>query len=148
MIEWTADLELKIFSLIAGSSKSLKRICEENPDLPSASTIWQRIVDNKEFSDEYARAKEWQADYMADEIMSISDALADLEDAQLTHEKISAAKLRVDSRKWAASKLKPKKYGDKIDHTTDNESFNKRVDLSGVPMETLLELAKHLNDTK
>jgi hypothetical protein len=31
--------------------------------------------------------------------------------------------MRVDARKWIAAKLKPRKYGDKIDHTTGGEKL-------------------------
>jgi hypothetical protein len=40
---------------------------------------------------------------------------------------VARSKLQIDARKWKASKLAPKKYGDKMDLTTDGEkitSFN------------------------
>jgi len=37
---------------------------------------------------------------------------------------INRSKARIDTRKWIASKLKPKKYGHKIDVTTDGEKLN------------------------
>jgi len=33
------------------------------------------------------------------------------------------SRLRVDVRKWALSKMNPKKYGDKVDHTTGGEKL-------------------------
>ena len=32
------------------------------------------------------------------------------------HENIQRSRLRVDARKWAAARLAPKKYGDRIEH--------------------------------
>jgi len=36
---------------------------------------------------------------------------------------IQRSKLRVDVRKWAAAKLNPRKYGEKLDLTSDNEAI-------------------------
>jgi hypothetical protein len=92
--------------------KSLRSICERG-DMPPISTVltWVFNVngrdDYKLFGDHYARAREAQADTLADEILSLSDEA----DAKNAH----AIRVRVDARKWVASKLKPKRYGDKID---------------------------------
>ncbi len=53
---------------------------------------------------QYARAREEQADFYADEIVTIADTEPDA----------ATARVRVDARKWVASKLKPKRYGDKL----------------------------------
>lgn len=121
----TEQVQVQIIELIATTTKGLKTICEENDYLPDHSTVRQFIVDNKEFSDKYVRAKEDQAEIMADEIVEIADEMGLLTAQELTHEKIAAAKLRVDARKWAASKLKPKRYGNQVDMTTNGESLNK-----------------------
>jgi hypothetical protein len=53
----------------------------------------------------YARAKETAMDALADQIFDISD------DVQADKDAIAKARLQVDVRKWAMSKLAPKKYG-------------------------------------
>lgn len=60
-------------------------------------------------SEMYARAREDRADLIADEIVDISDEPA------IDAAAVSRNKLRVDARKWAASKLKPRTYGEKIE---------------------------------
>jgi hypothetical protein len=76
----------------------------------------------REFVQQYARARELQADYHIDEIVEIADDstndyMQDKDSAgyKLNGEHIQRARLRVDTRKWVASKLAPKKYGDKLD---------------------------------
>lgn len=73
-------------------------------------------------SEMYARAREDRADVLADEIVAISDEVEVV--ARMHGEEVVLAvdaaavsrnKLRVDARKWAASKLKPRTYGDKIE---------------------------------
>lgn len=74
----------------------------------------------------YARAREDRADKIADEIVAISDevevaARYDGEDVKLVLDAAAVARnrLRVDARKWVASKLKPRTYGDKLDVTQE-----------------------------
>jgi hypothetical protein len=75
-----------------------------------------------EFSQKYARAKQAQAEVMADEILDIADDSS--KDAINTEEGkvyqnsefINRSRLRVDSRKWLMSKMLPKKYGDRIEN--------------------------------
>ena len=71
------------------------------------------------FSEQYTRAREEQADTLADEILAIADETPD----SVTDEKgisrtdsgwVTWQRNRVDARKWVASKLKPKKYGDAL----------------------------------
>lgn len=82
---------------------SLKAICDAD-DMPSRETVYQWLHDDKAFSDSYARAREEQADHYADDIIEIADTEPDPQ----------KARVRIDARKWVASKLKPGKYGDKV----------------------------------
>ncbi len=73
-----------------------------------------------EFSEQYARAREAQADKLAEEALQIaddgrSDTYVDADgNVKTDTEVIQRSKLRVDTRKWLASKMAPKKYGDKV----------------------------------
>ena len=89
---------------------SLRKICAGN-DMPDSRTVHRWIADNQGFCQQYAHAREGQAEFYADEIIEISDTA--------TSEDVAVARLRVDARKWYAAKLAPKKYGDKIttEHT-------------------------------
>uniref|UniRef100_A0A2A4Z0S6 Uncharacterized protein n=1 Tax=OCS116 cluster bacterium TaxID=2030921 RepID=A0A2A4Z0S6_9PROT len=71
-----------------------------------------------EFKEQYAHAREVQAEVLFDKVIEIADDGSndfykrngqELPD----HENIARSRLRVDARKWAAGKLKPKKYGDR-----------------------------------
>lgn len=84
---------------------SLRSICEAK-DMPTARTVHYWLHENAEFLQQYREAREIQADNEFDEIRDIAD--------MATPENVSVAKLRVDARKWRASKLKPGTYGDKI----------------------------------
>ncbi len=96
--------------------ESLRGICADT-HIPDTSTIrrWLAHEDAKnmppvyaEFRAQYARAREDQADALADEI---------LDEARAATEKTANAKrVLIDALKWRAGKLKPKVYGPKVDH--------------------------------
>jgi hypothetical protein len=78
--------------------------------MPSTPTVFQWLRLDPAFAQAYTRAREHQAEGYADEIASIADAAQGMDSAG-----VNAARLRVDARKWVASKLLPKRYGDRID---------------------------------
>jgi hypothetical protein len=72
-------------------------------------------------SDLYARAREMRADTLAEQILEIADHKQDDTyidgdgNVRTDADVVARARLRVDSRKWLASKMLPKIYGDKQD---------------------------------
>lgn len=116
--KYTDELALKILDEISTTHHGLKKVCKNNGLAVSTLLIWLR--DDKEFSILYARAKEAQADLLADEILSIADKERELIETvsnsegeyQTRKDNIARSRLQVDARKWLAAKLKPKKYGD------------------------------------
>lgn len=121
--KYSDELAEKICEKIA-NGRSLRSICAED-GIPTMSTVCKWLIENKEFSEQYARAREKQADYFAEEIIEIADS-AEAESAA-----VSKAKLQIDARKWAASKIAPKKYGDKVEQQiTGNLAIQADVKLS------------------
>ena len=100
--------------------KSLRMIAEID-GMPSPPTVMDWVRQDKDFSEQYVRAKEVQAHLMAEEILSISDdgsndTYTDERGVERTDvDVIARSKLRVDSRKWLLSKMLPKVYGDKLE---------------------------------
>ena len=82
---------------------SLRRLCLED-GMPEPRTVSKWLEKDEAFHRQYALARERQADTYADEIVAISDEEPDP----------ARARVRMDARKWYASKLKPKRYGDKL----------------------------------
>lgn len=122
-----------VCNIISCSSLSVKRICEQvGVDYTSFK---RELQTNEALRTKYARAKQDQADHLVEEIIEISDdgtndymtivkgdTEYNIEDKEVTNR----SKLRVDARKWAASKLFPKKYGEKLDVTTDGKEINQK----------------------
>jgi hypothetical protein len=87
--------------------------------LPAQSTVYEWLIRHAEFAEQYARAREEQADTNADEILSIADEMPpeytdDKGRTTLDMTYIQWQKNRIEARKWTAMKLKPKKYGEKL----------------------------------
>ena len=100
--------------------------------MPDVATIMRWLADETkpEFREQYARAREAQADKMAEDILAIADEECTMVRADKHSTKdddgegntavvfdataVARNKLRVDARRWLASKMAPKKYGDKV----------------------------------
>ena len=81
--------------------ESMRSVCRDE-DMPVMDTMWRWIREKEDFSEQYARAKQESADAIIEDILDIADEGED----------VARDRLRIDARKWVASKLKPKKYGD------------------------------------
>ncbi len=92
------------------SGESLITICNEK-DLPNKTTVLKWVKEDEHFCNQYAQARLEQAQSYADEIVDIVDT------AGLTREDIMKANLRQDARRWIASKLLPKVYGNTTNQT-------------------------------
>ena len=105
---------------------SLRSVCKPK-GMPNKSTIAGWVRAYPKFAAQYARAREEQAEAFFEEIIEISDdAGFDYKvvdgDVIVDGDAIQRARLRTDSRKWVASKMLPKKYGDKVDLTIHTEA--------------------------
>jgi len=104
--------------------ESLRAICQTE-GMPNASTVCRWLGQNEEFRQQYAHARDAQADTLADGILDIVDDKGG--DAQRD-------RLRVDARKWLAAKMAPKRYGDSVQM--------KHTDAEGGPVQTVMRSAQ------
>jgi hypothetical protein len=123
---YSEEIADKICDALA-DARSLRSICSDE-GMPSQSTVFRWLADERfaDFRERYARAREAQADALFDEMLDIADDGSNdwmerrREDGSteeiLNHEHIQRSKLRIEARKWMAGKLRPKVYGDKIEH--------------------------------
>lgn len=132
-VEYSEEVATAICNRIA-DGESLRSICSDD-DMPSreAVRLWLSDAEKNEdskyalFLGQYACARVEQAHHYAEEIIEIADDGSNdtYEDKNgnelVNHDHIARSRLRVDSRKWLASKLAPKKYGDKLAHVGGDE---------------------------
>ena len=114
--------------------ESLVSICKD-PAMPKKTAIYEWLASKKDFAEMYARAREDQADSLADQIIALADEMPmEITDDKGTTRFDSAyvqwQKNRVDARKWVAAKLKPRKYSDRITHQGDKDADAMQVDVN------------------
>lgn len=121
--DYTPELSDAICERLS-SGESMRSISRDE-DMPASSTMFKWLRIHPEFTEQYTRAKEECADAYAEEMADIADdgtndwmekhdKDGECIGYQLNGEHVQRSKLRIDTRKWLASKLKPKKYGDKL----------------------------------
>lgn len=88
--------------------ESLVKICADE-SMPNRSTVMRWMQADEAFATKCARARVLQSDLMDDMILDCAKAC--------TPETAAADRVKISAYQWRASKLEPKKYGDKIEQT-------------------------------
>lgn len=125
--------------------ESLRSILKDD-GMPSNVTVCKWLATDESFLKQYARARELQADALFDETLDIAD-----ERGATEPDAVARARLRIDTRKWMAGKLRPKKYGDKLlaehsgpDGASIHHDVSVSIDLSQASAEVLAALEADL----
>jgi hypothetical protein len=85
---------------------------------PSPSYWWAKdaLRRDPELRARYQEAVEDRADRLAEELLELADsAIPEDLDGPARSAFVQQLRLRVDARKWAAAKLRPRTYGDRVD---------------------------------
>jgi len=145
---YTEELADQICARIA-EGESMRSIARDE-SMPAMSTLFLWLRTHTEFSEQYAKAKEESAAAWFEDIVDIADnqvgtpvttSVVDEEGnetvsvleldgkpvMEIDASAVNHAKLRVDSRKWALSKLLPKKYGDRLDLGNADGTFDIKI---------------------
>lgn len=109
--------------------------------LPSAATMGRWLNENEEFRAAYARAREKRAETFAEQMVEIADTC---EDPQ-------RGRLQVETRKWIASKLLPRVYGEnqrvEVQHTISETAARVLQDLAQRQKQRKAGEAKYIDVT-
>lgn len=110
--------------------KPLRQILGSN-GMPSRRKFYDWIDSDESMRERYARAKDVEADALFDEMLTIAKTPIETEliddgpngVRRVTSDNVQRSRLMVDALKWVLAKKAPKKYGDKIDVTSDNQAL-------------------------
>jgi hypothetical protein len=100
---FTQDIADEICKRMANGETLRKIVLDDH--MPVSSAIYRWLDTNQIFKEQYTQARIKQADCYAE--MIIDEAFG-------SHD-AAIGRLRMDALKWAASKIAPKKYGDKVE---------------------------------
>jgi hypothetical protein len=104
--KYNPELAAEICDRIA-SGRTLSAVCRDE-DMPKRQTVVEWTLKHKDFSDQYADARRKLLEHWADEVSDIADRGKESPGA------VARDRLRVDSRRWLLSKLRPHQYGDRL----------------------------------
>lgn len=107
--------------------ESLRSICRDDA-MPHVSTVMGWVFRNSDFFAQYRAAREMQAELLADELLEIADDAnndwmerhGNSPGYRINGEAIQRSSLRINTRQWVASRLLPKRWGDKQQVTHQN----------------------------
>jgi hypothetical protein len=129
--EFNNEIAQEICTAIATSSFGIRKLAKQNKHWPSVAHIFRWLHNNPLFREQYTRAKQNQIESFVDDVIDIADDSTNdwMVNANGTtvanHDHINRARLRIDTRKWLASKLAPKIYGDKKDDkVSENDAIS------------------------
>lgn len=104
----------KIIEEITHGKSLSSAIRQEN--MPTLATVMKMIKTNPDYQEAYKQAIEDRADRLVEEIIELSDEqIPEHLEGGAASAWVQKRRLMVDTRKWVASKMKPKVYGDRID---------------------------------
>ena len=118
---YTPELAARICARIARGQSV--RAAARTATMTATATISLWLQQHEDFRVLYAAACEECADALVEEMLAIADDAArdqkaggkDRQDRIPDREALARAKLRIETRRWRAAKLAPRKYGDKAD---------------------------------
>ena len=110
--EYSDEIAEEICSALSCTHKSLPKLINEHPGWPGVRTVYDWLEQFPQFSHQYARARSRQREYKCD---TAEDVAQETEDVQ-------RAKVILDARKWHLKVMEPKKYGERLDLTTRDET--------------------------
>ena len=141
---YSEALAIKICTRL-GLGESLRKICLDE-DMPSLRSVMGWLTTKPDFLQQYTRAREIQAETQFDELIDIVDQPPELshitdKNGELVEVKFDSSyvawmKLRVDTRKWTAARMAPKKYGEQKqaeatqDHTVIDVNVRDMMDVA------------------
>lgn len=130
----TPELITEICERVA-QGRSVASVSKDE-DMPCHLTIWRWMNSDEEFCSRYARAVQARA-------MAHADGIDDLVDRAVRGEiPADVARVAIDAKKWTASRLLPKLYGDRTQvEATVNHTHT-------LHLEALKELADRARGTK
>lgn len=122
-----AEVAERVCQFIETSARGLDHICSTNEGLVSSRQFHRWLEKSLALRQRYVRARDRQAEFMVYQALEIvDDTTHDTIVTEKGHEIpngewIQRSKVRADLRMRIAGKLSPKKWGEKIDVTSDHK---------------------------
>jgi hypothetical protein len=126
---YTEEIAAEICTRLS-HGETLSKICKDD-HLPSRTTVLKWVNEDPNYGNRFARARDLQFEYWADNLADVGDAVRD------KPEQVPAARLDSENKRWLLARLKPSLY---------SEKFQADITSAGRPLTSVsdLDLAKAL----
>lgn len=126
----------RIIDEIVDENKAIRNILKEDW-APSTSTFFKWLEEDSSMNSRYGKATSIRTEMLFEEMMHIAFTPEEGETVEMSQkgekgvkemkktkgDMLGHRRLKVDTIKWALSKLEPKKYGAKLDVTSDGQQI-------------------------
>lgn len=136
----------EIFARIS-KGETLLHICKE-PEMPSAKTFMGWVQYDQDVRERYYRAKETQAEFFAEEIISIADdSVSDIMQGydrkgkpipMVNYENVKRSELRIKARQWLMERVKSSRFNEKVLVAKQEAQNPAMPNLSGATIQIVL----------
>lgn len=138
MASYSEEDRVRILDTICdrlANGEAVRTVLKEK-NMPDSKTFYDWIDKDEDKLQQYARACARRADAIFEDAMQIADTPQDGvitkmdKDGEIettTADMIAHRRLQVETRRWAAGKLNPKKYGDKVQQEHSGEIGIKQI---------------------
>ena len=134
---YTPEQAAKFCAAIADGG-TIRSVCKK-AGMPSKATVFRWLAEHADFQKLYETATDERTDVMIDEIVDIAD------NCKADADSIRKAKLRIHARVEQAQRMKPRKYGNKVQLTGDGGGpiqAKASLDVAGLSTAALAEIMK------
>jgi hypothetical protein len=118
--KYSDALASRICSRIA-EGRSLRDVCRDKDVPVAASTVTQWVLDREAFAEKYGRACGLRTEARFEELLTLADEFASITETPegpilrvCEREQVNPLRAKIDTLKWALSKMKPERYSDKL----------------------------------
>lgn len=104
---------------------SMRKVLRQK-GMPEMKAVWRWLRIHESFSQQYTKACIERTESHQEKLLDLGDEAIELAqnvDSKVSGAVVNAVKLKADNLKWSMSKMKPKKYGEHLDLTTDGEKL-------------------------
>lgn len=135
---YTPELGRIALRILARSNDGFEALYRDHKQegFPNPTKFYRWLTNHQDFAQGYVLAKRVQAQRLAMENITIPDEL--FKKGQASQADVSLAKLRAESRRWAASRLSMKEWGDRLELRGDEDAplfIHSWLDLSNLAEE-------------
>tara|TARA_R110000737_G_scaffold51406_8_gene72657 strand:- start:1301 stop:1720 length:420 start_codon:yes stop_codon:yes gene_type:complete len=120
-LKMTENNFLEILDRLASGETVAAVLRSDKNRFPSQPQFYKGLRSNEEWRSKYNEARIDQAQHFFDKIVNEAESL---DDKDLNHAQVNAKRVKIDALKWAAARLSPMDYAEKMNAKVSGTGAN------------------------